>query len=64
MPIAIFPDNINLKEREDIEEGWMLKLNTLFPYGLNLRVKKVGVLDSSTLVINSKDTVYSKFDVV
>ena len=64
MPIAIFPDNINLKEREDIEEGWMLKLNTLFPYGLNLRAKKVGVLDSSTLVMNSKDTVYSKFDVV
>ena len=42
----------------------MLKLNTLFPYELNLRAKKAGVMDSSTLVMGSKDTIYSKFDVV
>ena len=64
IPIALLPDNTSLKEREDIEDTWMLKLNTLFPYGLNLRAKKVGVMDSSHLVLSSKDTVYSKFDVV
>ena len=64
MPIALLPDNTSLKEREDIEDTWMLKLNTLYPYGLNLRAKKVGVMDSSNLVMSSKDTVYSKFNVV
>ena len=64
MPIQLLPDNSTLKEREDMEENWMLKINTLFPYGLNLRAKKVKVMDSSTLVMGSKDTIYSKFEVV
>ena len=61
MPIAEFPDNLTLKQREDIEEDWILKCNTLFPYGLNVRCKKAKILDSETDVLNSKSTIYSKF---
>ena len=39
MPIAQFPANLNLKQREEIEESYILKLNTLFPYGINARCK-------------------------
>ena len=65
MPIIEYlPENIKLKEREEIEESWMLKLNTLFPYGLNVRCKKAKIDDSDVTVTTSKDIIYSKFDVV
>ena len=64
MPIEYLPENIKLKEREEIEESWMLKLNTLFPYGLNVRCKKAKIDDSDITVTTSKDNIYSKFDVV
>ena len=64
MPIAPLPDNINLKQREELEDEWMLKLNTVFPYGLNVRVKKVGVLDATVDVLRSKKTIYSYFNVL
>ena len=61
MPIAVFSNNLTLKQREEIEEEYILKLNTLFPYGLNARCKKAKVLDSETDVLTSKCTIYSKF---
>ena len=64
MPIAPLPVNIKLKQREELEDSWMLKLNTVFPYGLNVRVKKAGILDATMDVLRSKYTVYSKFDVL
>ena len=64
MPLAPLPTNIVLKEREELEDSWMLKLNTVFPYGLNVRVKKVGILDATVDVLRSKNTIYSKFDVL
>ena len=64
MPIEYLPENIKLKEREELEETWMLKLNTLFPYGLNVRCKKAKVDDSELIATTSKDVIYSKFDVV
>ena len=55
MPIAPLPEKkTTLKEREELEDSWMLKLNTVFPYGLNVRVKKVGILDATTDVLTSK----------
>ena len=52
MPIALLPiEASTLKSRESIEDDWMLKLNTVFPYGLNLRVKKVGIMDASIDII-------------
>ena len=64
MPIDLLPKNISLKERESIEDSWILKVNTVFPYGLNVRVKKVGIMDSEIDVITTKSNIYSKFDVV
>ena len=53
MPIDSLPENIKLKEREEIEESWMLKVNTLFPYGLNVRCKKAKIDDSEVTVTTS-----------
>ena len=64
MPIAPLPEKITLKEREELEDVWMLKLNTVFPYGLNVRVKKVGILDATVDVLRSKKSIYSNFDVL
>lgn len=64
MPIEYLPENITLKEREELEDSWTLKCNTLFPYGLNARCKKIGIMDSELEVNSSKSTVYSYFDVV
>ena len=64
MPIYMLSDNLTLKQREEIEDGYILKCNTLFPYGLNARCKKAKVLDSEVDVLNSKCTIYSKFTVV
>ena len=59
MPIDSLPEDIKLKDREDLEESWMLKLNTLFPYGLNVRCKKAKVDDSEIKANTSKDIIYS-----
>ena len=65
MPIAPLPEKkTTLKEREELEDSWMLKLNTVFPYGLNVRVKKVGILDATTDVLRSKKAIYSNFNVL
>lgn len=64
MPIVKFSEGLTLKDREIIEESWILKLNTIYPYGLNARCKKVGIMDAELNVISSKSTIYSKFDVV
>ena len=64
MPIHLLPEDITLKDRESIEDSWILKVNTVFPYGLNVRVKKVGIMDSEIDVITTKSNIYSKFDVV
>ena len=64
MPIELFPDGIDKKEMENIEESWMIKMNTIFPYGLNLRVKKSSIMDASVTVMRSKSTIYSNFEVV
>ena len=64
MPIKLLPDKTTLKERENIEEACMLQLNTVFPYGLNVRVKKKNILDACNIVMNSKTTIYSQFDIV
>ena len=64
MPITPLPEKITLKEREKLEDTWMLKLNTVFPYGLNVRVKKAGILDATVDILRSKTSIYSKFDVL
>ena len=64
MPIDILPEGLTLKEREEIEDDWILKCNTLYPYGLNARCKKVGIMDASIEVTNSRTTIYSKFPAV
>ena len=64
MPIKLLPENSTLKERENIEESCMLQLNTVFPYGLNVRVKKNNILDAYNTVMSSKTAIYSQFDVV
>ena len=65
MPIALFPPAFSIKQRENIEEDWILKLNTVFPYGLNLRVKKAKVMDASKVVSGSNNSsIYGHFDVV
>ena len=64
LPLVHLPEDVKLKDREEIEEGWMLKLNTLFPYGLNVRCKKAKVDDSEVIATTSKDIIYSKFDTV
>ena len=60
--IELLDQSLNLKEREIIEEGWMKRLNTLYPYGLNVRAKTCGVMDAVSEVENSKTVIYSKFD--
>jgi hypothetical protein len=64
MPIDILPEGLSLKQREEIEDSWILKCNTLYPYGLNARCKAVGVMDATTVVNSSKMIIYSKFPVV
>ena len=63
-PIELLNRSLNLKQREEIEESWMTKLNTIYPYGLNVRVKSCGVMDALSEVENSKTVIYSKFDKV
>ena len=55
---------MDLKGREAIEESWMKKLNTLYPYGLNVRAKTCQVMDAVNEVEGSKLSIYSKFDKV
>ena len=64
IPIHILPQISTLKERENIEEDWILKLNVVYPYGLNVRVKKVSLMDAETTVMNSKSCIYQYFNVV
>ena len=65
MPIKLLPaGNLTLKERESFEEDYMLKVNTVFPYGLNVRVKKKNILDACNTIMESKSTIYSLFDIV
>ena len=40
-PIEVLKSSLDLKGREEIEELWMRKLNTIYPYGLNVRAKKL-----------------------
>ena len=60
-PIELLDKNLNLKEREAIEEGWMKRLNTLYPYGLNVRAKTCDVMDAVIAVESSSTVIYSKF---
>ena len=60
-PIEILDRTLNLKERE---EAWMKKLNTIYPYGLNVRAKTCGIMDAFKEVESSKTVVYSKFEKV
>ena len=63
-PIQLLDKNLNLKERESIEEEWMKKLNTLYPYGLNVRAKTCDIMDAVIAVESSSTVIYSKFDKV
>ena len=63
-PIEILDKKLSLKEREEREEAWMKKLNTIYPYGLNVRAKTCGIMDSFNEVESSKTVVYSTFDKV
>ena len=64
MPIDLLPNKTTLKQREEQEESWMLKLNTVFPYGLNARCKKAKIDDAERIIVSSKDIIYTKFNVV
>ena len=61
-PIELLNSSLDLKGREEIEELWMRKLNTIYPYGLNVRVKTCGIMDAVNEVEGSKTAIYSKFD--
>ena len=63
-PIEILEKTLSLKEREEREEAWMKKLNSIYPYGLNVRAKTCGIMDSFNEVESSKTVVYCKFDKV
>ena len=63
-PIEQLDKTLSLKEREAIEEGWMKKLNTLYPYGLNVRAKTCDVMDAVIAVESSSTVIYSKFEKV
>ena len=63
-PIERLDNTLDLKGREAIEESWMKKLNTLYPYGLNVRAKTCQVMDAVNEVEGSKLSIYSKFDKV
>ena len=63
-PIEKLDTSLNLKEREAIEEGWMKRLNTIYPYGLNVRAKTCGVMDAVKEVEGSNNVIYSKFEKV
>ena len=55
-------NSLNLIEREAIEEGWMKRLNTIYPYGLNVRTKTCGVMDAVKEVEGSNNVIYGKFE--
>ena len=61
-PIKVLNSSLDLKGREEIEELWMRKLNTIYPYGLNVRAKTCGIMDAVNEVEGSKTAIYSKFD--
>ena len=61
-PIEVLNSSLDLKGREEIEELWMRKLNTIYPYGLNVRAKTCGIMDAVNEVRGSKTAIYSKFD--
>ena len=65
MPIALLPVNISQKEQEVLEEGWILRMNTRYPYGINLRVKKCGIMDAEDIIsVSNLMSIYSYFPVV
>ena len=45
-----------------IEDGWMLKLSTVYPYGLNARVDTKKIVDSQVDVLSNKICVYKLFE--
>lgn len=61
-PIELLDKSLSLKDREEIEEGWMRRLNTIYPYGLNVRAKTCNIMDAVTAVETSKTVIYSKFE--
>ena len=61
-PIEKLENSLNLKEREAIEEGWMKRLNTIYPYGLNVRAETFGVMDAVKEVEGSNNVIYGKFE--
>ena len=61
-PIEVLKSSLDLKGREEIEELWMRKLSTIYPYGLNVRAKTCGIMDAVNEVEGSKTAIYSKFD--
>ena len=63
-PIQLLDKSLSLKEREAVEEEWMKRLNTLYPYGLNVRAKTCGVMDAVVAVESSSTVIYSKFEKV
>ena len=62
VPVGGLNSSLDPKGREEIEELWMRKLNTIYPYGLNVRAKTLGVMDAVNEVEGSKTAIYSKFD--
>ena len=61
-PIEVLKSSLDLKGREETEELWMRKLNTIYPYGLNVRAKTCGIMDAVNEVEGSMTAIYSTFD--
>ena len=61
-PIEKLENSLNLKEREAIEEGWITRLTSIYPYGLNVRANACGVMDAVKEVEGSNNVIYGKFE--
>ena len=61
-PIEKLENSLNLKEIEAIEEGWITRLTSIYPYGLNVRANACGVMDAVKEVEGSNNVIYGKFE--
>ena len=59
-PLQFLKEGDNFKK---IEDSWMIKLSTVFPYGLNERVDTMKVKQAEIDILSNKTCIYELFDV-
>lgn len=60
-PIQLLNANDNAKKLED---SWIIKLSTAFPYGLNERIDSKKIVNAEQDILSSKICIYKLFDIV